>query len=293
MPHLKIGKIAYSNLFPIFYMLERECDCSGYEFIEGVPSTLNRLLRSGEIDVSPSSSIEYLRYQNMYTLIDGHSLSSRGPVGSILLLSTQPIEKLEGKKILTSSQSDTSITLLSIILKKFYKIQYTMTPTDEPVDSLLTKGEAFLLIGDDALKAQKLVTSYKLKVKSESRMKDYIPRTPNSQLIYIYDLGELWYKNTGLHCVFALWIARKDCSPDKNELLERLICDLDKAKRLATENLDNIAHALRSLLLNRHSLDVTEEELVSYWEGISFNFNEEHKKGLELFRKYSEELGLL
>jgi len=292
MPHLRIGKIAYSNLFPIFYMLERECECFGYEFIEGVPSTLNRLLRSGEIDVSPSSSIEYLRSQNMYTLIDGHSLSSQGPVGSILLLSTLPIEKLEGKKILTSSQSETSIALLSIILKKFYKIQCTMTPTDKPVDSLLTKGEAFLLIGDDALKAKKKVTGFTpfLTLPSTS----HGPRGGGDRWGgYIYDLGELWYKNTGLHCVFALWIARKDFSPDKDKLLERFIRDLDKSKRLAVENLDNIAHALRHLLLSRHSLDVTEEELVSYWKGISFDFKEEHKKGLELFRRYSEELGLL
>src|SRR4030043_1637482 len=106
---LKIGKIPYANLFPIFYTLQRECDCSGYEFIEGVPSTVNRLLRSGEIDISPSSSIEYLRYRKQYNLIEGHSISSKGPAGSIFLLSRSPIEQLGGKTILVSSQSDTSV----------------------------------------------------------------------------------------------------------------------------------------------------------------------------------------
>ena len=118
---LRIGKIPYANLFPIFYILERECDCSGYEFIAGVPSALNKMLRTGEVDVSPSSSIEYLRYSNQYEIIDNHSISSIGPVGSIILLSRKPIEELNGLPVLTSSQSETSVGLLRIIFERFYK----------------------------------------------------------------------------------------------------------------------------------------------------------------------------
>jgi chorismate dehydratase len=285
---LKIGKIPYANLFPIFYMLQKECDCLHYEFIEGVPSLLNRMLRNGEIDLSPSSSIEYLRYKDRYVFIDGHSLSSKGPIESIFLLSRIPIERLEGKTILTSSQSDTSVVLLDIILRKFYKIECVLEPTNETVESLVNKADAFLCIGDDALKAKKTVNS----------------NTPSLTLpprgggqgwggIYLYDLGDLWFRNTGLPFVFALWIVRKDSSKEKAELLERFTHDLNKAKTLAKGHLDKIAHALRPLLLACHSLNINEEELISYWKGISYDFEEEHNKGLELFRKYSEELGLL
>jgi len=38
---------------------------------------------------------------------------------------------------------------------------------------------------------------------------------------------------------------------------------------------------------------LSEDELVSYWEGISYDFGDEHKRGFELFGKYCEELGLL
>jgi len=119
---LRIGKIPYANLFPIFYMLEKECDCSSYEFVEGVPSVLNKMLRDGEIDVSPSSSIEYLRNPSLYRIIDGHSISSKGHVKSILLFSKIPIVELNGGTIYVSSQSETSVALLDIILKKFYTI---------------------------------------------------------------------------------------------------------------------------------------------------------------------------
>src|SRR4030067_2301920 len=156
---LKIGKIPYANLFPIFYMLQRECDCSGYEFIEGVPSPLNRLLRSGKIDISPASSVEYLRCESQYTLVEGHSISSKGPIGSILLFSKKPIEELGGKTVHVSSQAAASVALLGIILRKFYKIGCPLRPTDRSADSVIDKADAYLLIGDDALKAAKIVTS--------------------------------------------------------------------------------------------------------------------------------------
>jgi len=120
---LRIGKIPYANLFPIFYMIEKESDLSGYEFIEGAPSELNKKIREGLIDISPSSSIEYLRHPDKYTLIENHSISSKGPVGSILLFSKQPIETLDGLSILTSSQSETSVALIQIVMKKFYELQ--------------------------------------------------------------------------------------------------------------------------------------------------------------------------
>ena len=115
MSKLKIGRFSYSNLFPIFYMLEKECDCSEYEFIEGVPSELNKKIRENEIDVSPSSSIEYLRNPDKYDLLDDHSISSKGPVGSIFLFSRRPIETLNGLTVLTSSQSETSVALQEIL----------------------------------------------------------------------------------------------------------------------------------------------------------------------------------
>lgn len=267
-------------------MLQRECDCSQYDFIEGVPSLLNRKLRNGEIDLSPSSSIEYLRYRDRYIFIDGHSLSSKGPIESIFLFSRIPIDKLKGRKILTSSQSDTSVVLLDIILRKFLKVESILEPTDEKIESLLNKADSFLCIGDDALKAKKFVTG-------ENQIKNSGLQTLNSELFYIYDLGDLWFKNTGLPFVFALWILRKDSLKEKPELINRFNQDLDKSKILAKKHLYEIAYELKPLLLERHGLLLTEEEIFSYWKGISFDFNDEHKKGLELFRKYSEELCLL
>lgn len=269
-PLLKIGKIAYTNTFPIFYMLEKNLNHAKHEIIEGVPSTLNRMLRNAEIDISPSSSIEYLRYPEKYTFIDGHSISSIGPIRSIFLFSKKPIEHLNGMTVFTTTQSETSVALLDIILKKFYEIECSLQPINGLSDLLSNRKEAFLLIGDDALKAKKTIFD-----------------------MHVYDLGDVWYQNTGLPFIFALWIARKECWKEKAELCEKFVYDLDRAKKLALENLHEIAKEWKPVLLNRYSLSVTEEELIFYWRGISYDFGDEHRKGLELFRQYAEKLGLL
>ncbi|HYA26779.1 MAG TPA: menaquinone biosynthesis protein [Thermodesulfovibrionales bacterium] len=261
---LRIGRINFSNLFPIFYGLEKFTDCSPYEFVEGVPSAVNRLLREGKIDISPSSSIEYIKNEDDYILMDNHSITSAGPVGSILLFSKRPMEGLFGATVLVSSQSETSVALLDIVLNKFHKMNCVLRSSDEPLSRGIESYPAYLLIGDNALR--------------ESL------RWPG---LYKYDLGEIWHRKTGLPFVFALWIGRKDSYANKPELFAQFKRDLDTAKANALKNLTTIAR--ESSILGF----LSEDEIVSYWKGISYDLSDEHIKGLELFRKYAEELNLV
>jgi len=261
---LRIGKIAYENLFPIFYMLQSEFDSPDYEYIEGVPSELNGRIRKGEIDVSPSSSIEYLRKKDEYRLIENNSISSSGPVKSIYLFSRTTIENLSGKTVLTSSQSETSVALIQVILRKFYGADCKFRTESLPLDEALKSETAYLLIGDEAL-----VEMHK-------------PRD-----LYVYDIGDLWYRNTGLPATFALWIVRNDSYAGKRKLIEKFSRDLDRSRMKALKNLDRIADASAMRTVLSHA------DLVEYWEGISYEFNEEHRNGLALFERYARELGLI
>lgn len=262
MTKLRIGEISFANLFPIFYSLRREADCSDYEFVSGVPSDLNAKIRRGDIDISPSSSIEYLRNRDRYVLIDNHSISSHGAVSSILLFSKQPIEELGDKTVLVTSQSETSVALLHIILEKFYGVESRLQASSEPLTTLMKTDGACLLIGDDAL------------VQAD--------RWPG---LYRYDLGDIWHRFTGLPFTFALWIMRKECFEQKKSLVDRFESDLDRSKRYAGDNFESIAKE------SPLSETLPTGRLLSYWRGICYDFGEEHRRGFELFRQYSKELG--
>ncbi len=268
---LVVGRIPYAYVFPIFYVLDHEVDCSQYTFVEGVPSRLNRMLRKGEVDISPSSSIEYLGNPGRYQIISNHSISSRGPVGSILFFTPKPVEELEGALVFASSQSETSVALLKIVLRSFYGLSATVESVPDPIQSG-DVGAAFLLIGDDALRQQAIRNRPGADGK---RVSSCYP--------FVYDLGEIWYRQTGLPFVFALWIVRKDI-PEKKELIDKFTGDLDRAKESALKKLPVIARyaPIRSFM--------TEEEILSYWRKLDYELSAEHKKGLALFDQYRKEV---
>ncbi len=287
---LRIGRIPYANLFPTFYYLEKECDLSEYKFIKGVPSALNKMLRDGELDISPSSSIEYLKNKKKYFILPWFTISSSGPINSILLFSKIPIEELGGKTIAVSSDSETSVSLLKIILNDFLSLNCRFkTFSSSGIRSVLTHFPAALLIGDNAMKeAKKAASDTELKVKSKTNrsQSSIVNRSPRAKptgqsSLFIYDLGELWEKHTELPFVFALWIVRKDILPHKMELIKKLAADLLAAKKYTSKNFSSLAK------LAPQSKWLGEKDLVKFWKGISYDFTERHMEGLRLFEKYA------
>ncbi len=251
MNRLRVGVIPYGNLFPIFYTLQREFDCSYLEFVEGMPTELNLMLRMGEIDLSPSSSIEYLLHKGLYSYVPGHSVSSTGKVGSVLLFSTVAIEQLDNRDIYVTTQSAVSVELLKVLLEEFYRVKANIIKSMQP-----QSGQAFLLIGDDALRQAK------------GSQRDCL----------IYDLGELWYHHTGLPFVFALWIVRKDIILGNNrQNYDSFIKALDKAKKKALSSLKDLAQysPLKAFM--------DSGEILEYWSKLDYELTDSHLEGLRLF----------
>ncbi|MFC1769467.1 menaquinone biosynthesis protein [Nitrospirota bacterium] len=287
---LRIGKIPYINIKPIFHMLENEIAPDKYEFVTGYPSELNRMLKHGELDIGPSSSIEYLRDRAIYDYIKGHSISARGPVKSILLISRVPIESLDGQEIFMTHQSETSVALLKIILEKFYCYNCSYSITDAPVGDALQKHSAYLSIGDEALASVQEANSVEASaieahlietggkstlIETGEKGKHYRVCTINQQAFYVYDLSELWYARTGLPFVFALWTLKKELAKNNPEAVAEFTRDLDAARDLAMKRLPEISQL--------PGLALSPKEALMYWEGMIFTLPDECLRGLELF----------
>jgi len=123
---LKVGKIEYLNTVPVYYgFLTGKVSYDSVEFVEDVPSELNRLLREGELDVSVISSYEYLVNSNRYLLLPDFSISARKRVLSVLFLSTVPIHQLHRKDVWLTRSSMTSRELLKFLLREVY-VDYSL-----------------------------------------------------------------------------------------------------------------------------------------------------------------------
>jgi len=260
---LSVGHITYANCAPFFVYL-RQSGFAG-SIVPGVPSQLNRLLSDGKIDVSPSSSFEYGRNWRDYLLLPGHSISSAGPVQSVLLFSPSPLDTLEGAEIALTGESATSVNLLYVLLKEYARLRdFTMKIPDDPVESLVAAGRPALLIGDRALKT-----------------------ALSAKDAFIYDLGDLWHKHTGFPFVFALWIVRRASAEAMRTEVADLLRSLGVSRGKAFSSLETLA------AMSPEKVWMGEENLVDYWRCMSYDLGVDHLEGLKLYYRFCVRHGLL
>jgi chorismate dehydratase len=261
---LTVGQISYLNCAPFFHYLPQ----TGFagRLVKGVPSHLNRLLHEGQIDICPSSSFEYATHWRDYLLLPGFSISSRGPVQSVLLFSPCAIEDLAGHDIALTGESATSVNLLRILFWEFYNVHGTKLHVPQgQVEDLIAQGQPALLIGDRALRGAR-------------RFADSC---------HIYDLGQLWYEQTGLPFVFALWILRREVASKKQQQLMTLVDQLEQSLQMAFASLDVLAQSVPE------SAWLDASEISTYWRCMSYGLDCEHREGVRLFFRLCHAHGLL
>ncbi len=131
---IRLGRISYVNMAPVFYRLDADV-----EEVQGVPTELNGYLLAGELDLAPISSIEYARNAERLRLLPRLCVGSEGAVDSIQLVSRKQLEQV--RSVAVTSESATSVVLTKVLLPEAGHV-----PLGEDAD-------AKLLIGDAALKS--------------------------------------------------------------------------------------------------------------------------------------------
>ena len=92
-PVLRMGRIGYLNVLPIYHPLEAGILPHDYELVSGPPALLNTMMACGELHVSSCSCFEYASRPERYQLVEDLSIGSHGPVMSVLLLSRVPFDQ--------------------------------------------------------------------------------------------------------------------------------------------------------------------------------------------------------
>lgn len=189
---MRIGRIGYINCAPVYGAIDRGIVSlpHGGELVTGTPAELNDLLVAGELDVSVISAIEYARHAKDLVLLPELAISCDGPVRSVALFSRRTVGQLDGRTVLLSASSRTSVALLEILCRDVWKIKPRCAEARAEAQDLEALAalphEAVLVIGDAAL-ALAVRGTYP----------------------HRYDLGEEWKRWTGLPFVFAVWAARR------------------------------------------------------------------------------------
>jgi chorismate dehydratase len=265
---VRVGHIEFLNCYPLYHGLERRAAAglstgAPFELVPGVPTDLNRMLLSGTIDFGPISSIAYARDHRRLLLSQRLSISSRGAVDSIQLVSRRPLKELE--RVALTPQSATSVALVKTLLRLRYECEPVYDElVGSPADALQDH-DAVLLIGDQALHAL------------------YFPTVEAD----CHDLGRLWREWTGVPMVYAVWATRRDYyTRHAAELLgveDELVGSIAASREKIADVVDS---ALTLWPFDRPCLD-------RYFEVLQYGFSEDYQQGLRRFYQLAFEAGEL
>lgn len=254
--------VNFLNTAPLYEVWKRTVARPDWQVTEAPPATLNRLLHEGALDLGFISSHEYALHPAEYKILGNLSISATGKVGSVFLLSHVAPAELDGRLVLLSSQSQTSVHLIKIILERFYGVQPCYESGMASQRQNLAGVDAVLSIGDEALR-----------LVEEGRYPHQL------------DLGEAWQRQTGLPFVFAVWAVREAFCRDEPDQVVAIHHELLRCLDEGQRNLMEISR----LVAPRIPLEVA--ACHAYLRGMEYDLEAKKQEGLTLFYRYLIERG--
>ncbi len=243
---IKIAAVSYINTLPFIHGILNSGFLSNNEFIleRIIPSlcTHNYINKLSDIVLVPSGC--FIRYPEKHNIITNYGIASFKNVKSVIIVSQKPINDLQ--KIILDYQSTTSVKLLQILLKHYWKRNVDLVDGTEGFEKNVQNQVGALIIGDKALE---FLHNFK----------------------HCYDLSYTWWELTKLPFVFAFWAITKNINED-------FVNRFEKALKWGIE------HKLESLTIySSEKYDLFADYLNN---NIIYNIKSKEVEGLKHFYKY-------
>ena len=271
MNHPRLGCVKYLNARPLIHGWPGEITFDH-------PAALCAQLAHGDLDVALVSSFEFLR-NPIYRIVDGISISSDGPVYSVIVAYRDEIADLEQIEIDPASQTSANLLrclvaelrntdLQSVRPAEFYSSEHApeQSSTGRTGDTPVFRCR--LLIGDQAIRF----------------------RQEHADEFQFWDLGEAWKQLIDIPFVYALWLIRPEVTNPK------LIAN--RLRALRDENLANLDRLIGSVVAGGVDTGGSQQFDASFCaryfrNHIRFDFGEREKEGLAAFARLCAKHGLL
>lgn len=260
----RVGHIQFLNCLPLYWGLMRSGALLDVELHKDTPDALNRALVAGDLDIGPISLVEYLRNAEDLLLLHDIAVGSDGPVLSVNLVSTRPLEQLDGARVALGSTSRTGVLLAQMLLAERYAVRPEYFRCPPELTQMLLEADAGVLIGDVALRA--------------------LYEAPRRGLA-VTDLGQAWREWSGLPMVFAVWAVRRDFAATHPGLVKDVHDAFLHSRDLSLVNLDEVATAAARW----EPFDAP--TLASYFRALDFSLGERQVAGLREFARRAHALG--
>jgi len=238
----KVSVVSYLNTFPFIYGLRERGLDKKMDFSLDIPSICAEKLIANKVDIGLVPIVVLKQLEDAHIFSD-FCIGSNGVVETVCLFSDVPIDRIE--KIFLDYQSKTSVELLRVLLKEYWRVSPKLTEANENYEVKISGKTAGLIIGDRAFYFQ-------------------------DKFKYAYDLSDIWKQMTGLPFVFACWLANKEIDKDFQE-------QFNYALKFGVENIEKAIQS--SADTYSHCKDLS-----NYLNhNISYYLDYQKKEGMELF----------
>jgi chorismate dehydratase len=271
MKKYKVTAVSYLNTKPFLYGIFQHAVQHDIELSLNIPSVCAAQLQSGEVDLAliPVAAIPQLSHPH---IISDYCIGAVGAVKTVCLYSQVPIEEV--KTVYLDFHSKTSVQLTKVLFHKYWKQTPTYISTDDFSHFGTENHENVIANGSVATEGW-----YLDHVKGTTAALAIGDKTMgmSEKYKYTYDLAEIWLKWTGLPFVFAAWISNKKLPDD-------FIKKFNEALHIGLAHIQELIYILPTQYFH---FDLKEY----FTENISYNLDEDKKKGLKRFLSEIEHLG--
>ncbi|MBM3963945.1 MAG: menaquinone biosynthesis protein, partial [Planctomycetes bacterium] len=202
---------------------------------------------------------EYFQNLDRYHGVSDAAIACRGPVWSVRILFRTAPDQV--RTLAVDEGSRTSIALSKILFHSRYSVVPKTTPLPMGMAPQSVDADAVLVIGDRAMKPERF-------------RKDFGTD---------WDLGEEWFRETGLPFVFARWVARSPVFATTE-----LTTVLEQSRDAGCANIDEIVH------LHAGAYGLSDTECRDYLtQFLRFRLGAEERAGLAEFHRRCQALRLV
>ncbi|MEB3220943.1 MAG: menaquinone biosynthesis protein [Candidatus Sericytochromatia bacterium] len=256
-PPLRVGELAFVSGWPVQWPLRNGLPGAENAVLRtGLPGDLDGWMAAGELDVSPVSSLAYMRHRDAWKMLPGLSISAWGRLGSATLLSHEPFQGLGGATVAVPARGGTSTELVRWLMERVFGVDAAFVEHEGAPDELLRAHAAVLLIGDRAVQAA---------------AQDLVPHR--------LDLGQAWWQLTQTPFVTTVWACRRSLRAEVQASLTSLLARSRETARAAMPTI--ISEAAQRLGLKPEALE-------AYYALLNFDMSPAHEQAMQLL---AEQLG--
>ena len=243
---IRVSIVNYTNTLPFKWALKRSEFLKSIDLQEDIPSICAQKLKYKQVDIA-LVPVALLAELDQYHIETDYCIGANGKVDSVKLYSAVPLEEI--KTVTLDYQSKSSITLIKVLLKFFWKHPVKYLEAKPGFENDIKDTNAAVIIGDRTFGLQ-------------------------GKHAYEFDLAEEWKKFTGLPFVFAAWVSTE-------KLPENFIADFNNVLKKGIDNVQQVVEE------DYDVKNLSKKDTITYLtQRIDYRLTDDKRKALNLFLDY-------